>query len=493
MTESYKKALRDKVFRMADFIGMSYYVNNPNMTVRDRPANDVVLYSLMTGLLNRNQLITGNYGLGKTTTAEAVSSLLFGLPIEFVEKGMIQGHPQLTEEKIFGRLDFSKLSETEKVIFSIFAQTPSAKIIDEINRIPPGTQNMLLRSVENGNFLYLNESVDQPKMPFFATANYTDRGNTQLTPPLMDRFDVSVEVAFPMFLQSYIRGDFDESRLSREQAANLRKARSDYSAKLGELVSSDADDEALAKAKITFDQDVMRIVGVPTIDAYKALLSDRALSTEIEGVICDKNTSYDSKLEKITTLAGQFTQRLEGMAMTPTERKSLPYLLHAQGLEPDAKLLLDVFFDHLNSELKVNGEESGHNKEYALGRVTNNPSVRTGVRSSAQYARCLSLLKGEDTVTAQTVQEVLPYAVNHRLVFTDKFRAESDDITQSSMQMGLARQLVADFITEDFSKNKEEYRKMYQAVQNGKAAEFLETHKDSDNPLIKRLHQLSKQ
>jgi MoxR-like ATPase len=492
MTETYKDTLRDKVFRMADFIGMSYYVSNPNMAVGDRPANDVVLYSLMTGLLNRNQLITGNYGLGKTTTAEAVSSLLFGLPIEFVEKGMIQGHPQLTEEKIFGRLDFSKLSETEKVIFSIFAQTPSAKIIDEINRIPPGTQNMLLRSVENGNFLYLNESVDQPKMPFFATANYTDRGNTQLTPPLMDRFDVSVEVAFPMFLQSYIRGDIDEARLSRQQAEKLRKARSDYSAQLGKLISSSADDDALAKAKITFDQNVMNIMGLPSIDAYKGLLSDRALSTEMEGAICDKDSSYDSKLEKIAALSGQFTQRLGDMAMTPAERKAFPYMLHAQGLEPDARLLLDVFFDHLNSELKVNGEESGHNKEYALGRVTNNPSVRTGVRSSAQYARCLSFLKGEYTVTAETVQEVLPYAVNHRLAFSDKFRAETDDVTQSSMQMGLARQLVADFIEEDFSKNKEEYRRMYQAVQEGKAAEFLEAHKDTDNPLIKRLYQMTR-
>ncbi|MFH1669434.1 MAG: MoxR family ATPase [Candidatus Woesearchaeota archaeon] len=446
----------------------------------------------MTGLLNRNQLITGNYGLGKTTTAEAVSSLLFGLPLEFVEKGMIQGHPQLTEEKIFGRLDFSKLSETEKVIFSIFAQTPSAKIIDEINRIPPGTQNMLLRSVENGNFLYLNESVNQPKMPFFATANYTDRGNTQLTPPLMDRFDVSVEVAFPLFLQSYIRGDFDESRLSREQAAKLKKVRSDYSAELDKLMNSGADDEALAKAKVALDNNVMGIMGVPTIDAYKGLLSDKTLSTEMEGVICDKDCYYSSKLEKIASLSASFSERLDGVAMTPSERKALPYMLHVQGLEPDARLLLDVFFDHLNSELKVNGESSGHNKEYALGRVTNNPSVRTGVRSCAEYAKCLSLLKGEETVSADTVQEVLPYTINHRLSFSDTFKAESDDVRQSSMQMSLAKQLVDDFVEDDFSKNKEEYRKMYSAVQNGTANKFLEGHKDSDNPLFKRLYQSRK-
>ncbi|NQU78536.1 AAA family ATPase [Candidatus Woesearchaeota archaeon] len=492
MTESYKDTLRDKIFGMADFVGMSYYVNNPNMTVGKRPANDVVLYSLMTGLLNRNQLITGNYGLGKTTTAQAVSSLLYGLPIEFVHSGMVKGHAQLTEEKLFGRLDFSELSEHEKVIFSIFAQTPSAKIIDEINRIPAGTQNILLDAVETGVFSYLNESLELPKMPFFATANYTDRGNTQLTPPLMDRFDVSVEVAFPLFLQSYIRGDFDESRLSRERAAKLKKLRSDYSTELGNLISSGADDETLAKSKVTFDQNLMNIMDVPTIDAYKGLLSDKTIASEMEGVICDKDSAYSSKLEKIASLSGSFSERLGELSMTPSERKSLPYMLHVQGFEPDARLLLDVFFDHLNSELKINGEESGHNKEYALGRVTNNPSVRTGVGSSAQYAKCLSFLKEEDTVSAETVQEMLPYAINHRLTFSDKFRAESDDIRQSSMQMGLARQLVTDFVEDDFAKNKEEYRKMYQAVQNGTADKFLEAHKDSDNPLFKRLYQLRK-
>ncbi len=489
--ESYKKELRKKIFDMADFIAMSYYVSNPNMEIGERSTNDVIMYSLMTGLLNRNQLITGNYGLGKTTTAQAVSSLLFGFPIEFVEKGMIRGHPQLTEEKVFGRLDFSKLSETEKVIFSTFAQTPSAKIIDEINRIPPGTQNMLLDCIESGNFLYLNESIDQDKMPFFATANYSDRGNTKLTPPLMDRFDVSVEVQFPLFLQGYIRSDIDESRLGKGQLKKLKILRSSYESELHSILTSGSV-ENLEKAKQKFEQAKMEILGFPMIDAYKGMLSDRPLSSKMQEIVCDKNISYESKLEKLAGMSASFSERFEGSCLAPAEKKAFPYLLHVQDIEPDAGLLLDAFFDHMNSELKAGENDSAHYKEYSLGKVMNNPSTRASVRSCKDYAKCLSFLKGENSVSLETVKEVLPYAINHRLEFSDKFRAEADDYMQSSMQMGLARQLVEDFVEEDFSKNREEYRKMYKALLGGDTGKFLNKHKDSDNPLFRRLYHLSK-
>ena len=226
-----KDKLRQKISDMHDYISSSYYVNSPNLNA-GRPYNDVALMSIMTGLLKKNQLTSGNYGLGKTSTSEAVSSLIYRLPIEFVHQGMIQGHPFLTEEKIIGRLDFSKLKDHEKVIFSTFAQTPSSKIIDEINRIPEGTQTNLLGCVETGDFIYLNQNIVQPKMPFFATANYKDGGNTDLIPPIIDRFDISVEVQPPVFLGSYIRGDIHLEDLTEKQRARLKSLDEEYTASM---------------------------------------------------------------------------------------------------------------------------------------------------------------------------------------------------------------------------------------------------------------------
>lgn len=482
MMTDMKQTLRTKILDMAGYIGMSHYVNNPNMLVEDHPLNDVVVYSLMTVLLNRNQLITGNYGLGKTTTAIAVSSLIYNLPSEFVERGMIQGHPQLTEEKIFGRLDFSKLNEDEKVIFSIFAQSPSAKIIDEINRLPPGTQNMLLRSVENGKFPYLNEAIVLPKMPFYATANDSDTGNTTLIPPLMDRLDVCVQVEFPMFHQAYIRGDVDMERLSAQQKGMIAKLKKSYEKQLFDAFQK-GEVASFEKARLDYESKLDELLCLPRIYEMKAKLSDPDIASSMEDVVRSKAYPYDEKLAKLTELSSQFRQKLNGFSMSSEERQILPYILHTQHLEPDAALLLDSFFDHLNSGTAGSAQ---HNKNYAVGKVLNKPSIRASARSTLEYSRFLSFLKGEEDVSAQTVQEVLPYTINHRLEFSDSFLADvvTDD---STLQMAAAKSLVEGFVQDDFGANRETYKEMYNAVRGGDCDGFIDAHQSSDNPLIKRV------
>lgn len=435
------ESLREKILKMHDYINSSYYVNMPNMKLGDgesKEVNDVVMMSILTGLLNKNQIFMGNYGLGKTTTGEAVSSLVYGLPYEFVEKGMIQGHPQLTEEKIVGRLDFSKLSETEKVIFSIFAQTPSAKIIDEINRIPEGTQNILLRFVENGQFIYLNEDVKQPKFAFYATANCADGGNTELMPPLLDRFDVSVEVGFPNFLMNYIRS---------KDCKELRNK-----------------------------------------------ISNKELSEKMQETITSKNKEYDKKIEEIKKLSNQFKEQINGMGITEKEKESIKYAVENQEFDKEAELYIDSFFDHINSILKVNGENraNGHNKNYVVGKIQNNASVRTSMRSIPEYSKLLSIIKGEEKVSIDTIQQIMPYTLNHRMEFTDEYKSEVDDFTKNSLQMNTAKQLIQEYTEEDFLKNKEIYKNLYDSIKQGTVNEFLEKHKDSDNPLIKSVYKTFK-
>jgi MoxR-like ATPase len=481
--ESRLNEIRNKIFSMQDYISISYYVNHPNMQVGQNLCNDVALFSIMTALLNRNQLTLGNYGLGKTTTAEAVSSLVYQLPIEFVERGMIQGHPQLTEEKIVGRLDFSKLNEAEKVIFSIFAQTPSAKIIDEINRIPEGTQNLLLRSVENGQFQYLNEVIRNPqKLPFFATANYNDGGNTSLLPPLLDRFDISVEVSFPLFLQSYLQGGLSLFGLSKDDASRVVSLKKKY---LSDVLScsSDADRK---KALDGFMKSANEIIGREPINIIRGRLSSNSIANEMQDLIVDKSIPYEDKIKKLREKSLNFAEQIEGMSIAEDERQAIPYIIAGISYSADARLLADAFFDHLNSSQK-SGKNNNHDTNYVSGKVDNNIGLRASMRSVYDYSRLLSFLKGENEVSAETVQEVLPYVIRHRLEFEDSFMVQANNFASSSMQMNAAKQLVKEFVEDDFMKNKDKYREMYDALGTGKIKGVVAKNKDSDNPLIKAI------
>jgi len=488
-----KQNLRDKILNMHDYINTSFYVNHPNMDLGSRPANDVALLSIITGLVNGRQLTTGNYGLGKTTSAQAVSSLLYGLPIEFIEQGILQGHPMLTEEKIIGRLDYSKLTDEEKVIFSTFAHTPSAKIADELNRIPEGTQNMLLGAVETGNFRYLNEVIRHENLPFFATANYADGGNTSILPPLLDRFDISVEVGFPLFLSSYLRGDIDRNRFSDEQLTELDRLKEEHDEKI--LASIDSDNPADFKSlEADYISKVQEVSTAPSANQLRSLLSNPDLTSRLQGVILDSTTSHEDKMKLLNGVSKEYrTQIADEIRLSENERSGLLYLINNQKLSPGAELLISSLTDHLNNEVKINGEfKPDHNQNYTTGKVENNASVRTAIRSIPKYAKALSFIKGEDDVSLNSVQDILAYTLSHRLVFLDSYTAESSDESNASLQMQRTKQLVKEFIDDDFIPNRQKYERLYAAVKNGEAGTFLDANRDSDNPLIRALYKNQK-
>lgn len=487
---SHIERLVQKIIKMHDFILESYYVNTPNLKFGEYVANDVALFSIMTSLLNRNQLFLGNVGLGKTTTAEAVSSLLYKLPIEFVEAGTIHGHPMLTEEKITGRLDFSKLSEQEKVIFSIFAQTPSARIIDEVNRIPEGVQNYLLNCVETGLFSYLNDAINQGKPAFFATANYKDNGNTELLTPLLDRFDVSVEVMFPLFKGSFLRGDLSFQPADKQKLIDL--LRNDYQEELFKLNESAEDEDVKEKnliaLKAKYEHDLNNITSVLSNSVQRMKLSDRQLTGELRDIVTDKTRDFPTRLKLIKAAVSKngFHKNIEDLAISASERTLIPYLIVAQGYEKEASLLIDAFFDSCNAQLKINGDVTNHNQNYVIGQIQNNPGVRSLARSTHDYSRLLSILKGESKVSVETVKTVLPYVINHKLTFSDNFTVTADAFSGNSLQMNKAREIVKDFIKNDFLLNKDKYEEMYGSLRTKTREEFCAKYDASDIPIVKR-------
>ena len=158
-----------------------------------------LLFATLTSLLNHGtMLITGAPGIGKTTGAEFSGHFFTGTPLDEILAAEIQGHPQQTEEKMVASYDLGKLVTTgEKVVVpNRFLKCP-VKIIDEGNRAPPDVLNIIMRLVDTGNAVYGGQILKAQQGPLFVTANYSDDGTFQLTPPFLDRFDVAVMVTSP--------------------------------------------------------------------------------------------------------------------------------------------------------------------------------------------------------------------------------------------------------------------------------------------------------
>lgn len=186
------------------------------------------LFSILTALDSGRQLTIGSYGLGKTTLLQAVLSTIYSLPVELYRAAQLRGHPEQTDEKMIGRPDLSALNQgKERVIWSLFSLVPG-KIVDEINRLPEGKQNELLDAVDTGTFQYLNEVLFQPDQPFFATMNYPDAGNTELIPPMRDRFDVCVEMTPSPFSSTIVTKKNEEEKKRLSDVESYKKSRENF-------------------------------------------------------------------------------------------------------------------------------------------------------------------------------------------------------------------------------------------------------------------------
>ena len=123
---------RHTVREFYDFIQSRLYFNRPDLQVREEEFNSTLLFTLLTALTGGKALIIGEPGLGKTTAAEYVGSLLYQLPVGTVWASEVGGHPEQTEEKIIGRPDLGKLNQgQEEVVWSHFVQLP-VKIVEPI-------------------------------------------------------------------------------------------------------------------------------------------------------------------------------------------------------------------------------------------------------------------------------------------------------------------------------------------------------------------------
>jgi hypothetical protein len=207
---------QERVRTIYRFLEENLYFNRPDTEIHGEGFNTALLFGLLTALNRGKELIVGEPGVGKTTSAEFVGSLIYQIPVGVIWGSEVSGHPEQTEEKIIGRPDLGKLNKgIEEVVWTHFSQIP-VKIVDEINRLPETKQSMILDGVDRGNWGYLNEMIINEEYCLFATANYQDQGTNTIIPPMVDRFDVLVESRHPGPNISYLVGrDWEKEKILR--------------------------------------------------------------------------------------------------------------------------------------------------------------------------------------------------------------------------------------------------------------------------------------
>jgi MoxR-like ATPase len=379
-----KNAFQKQVMALYRFIHDHLYFNRPDLEINGERFNSTILFSLLTGLKKGKELIIGEPGLGKTTSAEFVCSLIYQFPLGVVWGSEVSGHPEQTEEKIVGRPDLGKLNRGEEdVVWTNFSQIP-AKIVDEINRLPETKQSMILDGVDRGNWEYLNEMIINEEYCLFATANYQDGGTNTIIAPLVDRFDVMVESRYPGANLSFLIG------------------------------KSNRKDHILRHPK--YEKELHRILNA--------------------------KTPYEKKIplvEEVCNSFGEYVHETLGVKpLQKRDREQIRLEMDDTDLDQDASaftrmLLAELSFcDRYGQKRSLeNCEEGCHYTGYLCHEIKNCASNRLPI-SIKQYAQALAWLLEDSEVDIEHVKSVLPYTLAHRTQWKDEIvsqreRSKRDD------------------------------------------------------------------
>ncbi|MCF8306049.1 MAG: MoxR family ATPase [Ignavibacteriales bacterium] len=174
-------------------------------SLKSRKVYLVETLAVVNALVDRGtMLLSGGHGGGKTTLAKYLGQIFYKLSTDEIEDCILRGHPQLTEEKILGSLDIAQLTGARKlndlnqvdVVWNDFVDAPW-KIIDELNRLSPYAQNILLSLLAESSVKYHNESKRLPAFSLYATMNPKDEGNFTMSLPFLDRFAIALPITMP--------------------------------------------------------------------------------------------------------------------------------------------------------------------------------------------------------------------------------------------------------------------------------------------------------
>jgi MoxR-like ATPase len=379
-----KNGYQKQVVEIYQFINDHLYFNRADIEIKGERYNSTILFSLLTGLKKGKELIIGEPGLGKTTSAEYVGSLIYQFPLGVLWGSEVSGHPEQTEEKIIGRPDLGKLNRGEEdVVWTNFSQIP-VKIVDEINRLPETKQSMILDGVDRGNWEYLNEMIINDEYCLFGTANYQDGGTNTIIPPLIDRFDMMVESRYPGANLSFLIGK------TKRKDNILRHPKYEKSL------------HRVFKSKVAYEKKIL-------------------------------------KIEEICNVFGDYIYEVSGVRpLRKQDRDQIRIEMERLNMDLDASaftrmLLAEFSFCERYGQKRVleNCEEGCHYTGYFCHEIKNCASNRLPT-SIKQYAQGLAWLLEDSEIDIEHVKSVIPYTLAHRVQWKDevlsrKERSKRDD------------------------------------------------------------------
>lgn len=189
--------MRKKLLAVYERVGEEIYLSHEDLVIDGQRFCSTLLLELLALVTRSNVLVLGEYGTGKTTTAEVASCIMAGFPLDAVIKSELRGSPELTEEKVVGPPDLGKLNQgVLEVCWSPFVKSPT-HIIDELPRIPEIKQAIILEGVRTGLWIYHGERLATARSSLIATGNYESLGGSfSICPALMDRFAIALETTY---------------------------------------------------------------------------------------------------------------------------------------------------------------------------------------------------------------------------------------------------------------------------------------------------------
>ena len=423
--------LQDKVKGLYDRIRSDFYLCRDDLPVGKDKFNSALLFGVLTELNRGNQILFGEYGGGKTTSAEYLNSVFSGLPLDLVKRVALRGNPQLTEEKMVGRPDYGKMHQgKEDVVWQHFVLV-GPKIFDEFNRVPESNQAVVLNGVDRGEWNYLNDFISTGRQPFFATCNYADKGNNGLIPPILDRFDVAVESRFP-------------------GVANALHISQDY---------NNDNDRVLRDPVLTKKALTVLNSGKPYEEVQK----------ELEGIV-------EGRRDNLAR---------EGLAgLTDIERARIEAEIKAIPLDRDAEQYFAFLVAEMNTSPKFGQKRSIDPQSAEQGLYLQTAFVGSGSRreekSLVRYAKSLAWLQGQDSVNLEHLAQVAPYVLWHRVRWTPEIESKfRDDDRDDPMDLHITKTLLGDGtgeipgVKKRFVESQQNYQRVLNLVSEGKLTEAL--------------------
>ncbi len=175
------------------------HIDEKSKKVKTQVLPEILSLCVLNALVpNSAMLLIGGHGGGKTTLVKLLGRMFTAYSLNEIENSIIRGHPQLTEEKLIGTLKLGKLMKEgeEEVVWRKFV-TNFWKIIDEVNRLTPYAQDILLSLLAEGTVKYYDSIITINKFCLFSTINPHDVGTFELSKPFLDRFGISVPISMP--------------------------------------------------------------------------------------------------------------------------------------------------------------------------------------------------------------------------------------------------------------------------------------------------------